>query len=344
MSQVLPQSFRATIVPHPGDFDVIQMNEIPFPEQCAGELVIKVHYAGVNFMDNHVRSGGYPVSAYPYRFGVEGSGVVVGLPSDPDTLGDEDFIKRAFKIGSKVAFIGPGAFSEYVTISWKRAHVLPEGVSLRTGAAIHAQGLTALSFVEEAFPVKHGDIILVHTVAGGVGLLLAQLIKMKGGIVIGTTSTPEKAEIAKKNGADHVILYKSEDVVKRVLEITEGEGVHAIFDGVGLDTFELDFKVIRRKGTILFLGETSGPLPPIQSSKLVEKNIYVARPTVANYAFTPKDGYQYTKRLYNLVLERKLEVLIHAEYPFTVEGVRNSGKDLQNGNSIGKLLVKVEAD
>jgi NADPH2:quinone reductase len=123
-----------------------------------------------------------------------------------------------------------------VSSAWKGVHVLPEGVSTRIGAAALLQGLTALTFVEEAHKVQKGETILVHTVAGGLGLLFAQLIKARGATVIGTTSTKEKAELAKANGADHVILYKEEDTVQRVLELTNGVGVDAVFDGVGKDT------------------------------------------------------------------------------------------------------------
>lgn len=129
-----------------------------------------------------------------------------------------------------------GAHAEYVSTPWKTAYPVPDSVSTRTAAAMLLQGLTATSFMEEAYNVQKGDIILIHTIAGGLGLLFCQLAKSRGATVIGTTSTDEKAALAKQNGADHVIIYRRENTVQRVLEITNGEGVHAVFDGVGKDT------------------------------------------------------------------------------------------------------------
>lgn len=132
---------------------------------------------------------------------------------------------------------GSGALAEYVSIPWKNACLVPDTVSTRAAAAVLLQGLTAVSFMEEAYNVQKGDIILIHTIAGGLGLLFSQVAKSRGATVIGTTSTEEKATLAKQYGADHVIVYKKENTVQRVLEITNGEGVHAVFDGVGKDTW-----------------------------------------------------------------------------------------------------------
>lgn len=176
-------------------------------------------------------------------------------------------------------------------------------MSTRTAAAATLQALTAYTFFEEAYKVKKGDKILVHTVAGGLGLLMAQLGRARGAIVIGTTSTPEKAELAKQNGAAHVILYKDEDTVARVLEITNGEGVECVFDGVGKDTygifplqitislhnevrFDNNFKLIKRKGTIVSVGNASGTVPPFSPLRLVEKNVALLRPTYASISST----------------------------------------------------------
>ena len=166
-----------------------------------------------------------------------------------------------------------------------------------TATAGLLQGSTAVSFMEEAYEVKKGDVLLIHTIAGGLGLLMCQYAKSKGATVIGTTSTEEKAKLAKEHGSDHVILYTKEDMVKVVLELTKGEGVNAIFDGVGKDTyvlsayqgksdasgdtyrFEKDFEMIKRKGTIVSLGNASGAVPPFAPLKLSEKNVKLARPT-----------------------------------------------------------------
>lgn len=204
-----------------------------------------------------IRKGLYPFKSFPAILGKEAAGVIVGLPTDQNTLDNEDYKQRKYEIGGKVAVVRIrsmhyllswsltciksqdflGTHSSYISIPWRTVYPVPASISTKTAAAAILQSVTAVSFTTEAYDVQKGDIILVHTVAGGLGQLFTQLIKARGATVIGTTSTPEKAEIAKANGADYVILYPVEDTVKRVLEITNGEGVHAVFDGVGKDTY-----------------------------------------------------------------------------------------------------------
>lgn len=204
---------------------------------------------------------------------------------------------------------------------------MPESVSTRTAAAALLQGLTAVSFVEEAYPVKKGDTILIHTAAGGLGLLLTQLAKNVGATVIGTTSTAAKAELAKANGADHVILYPVEDTVKRVLELTNGVGVDAVFDGVGKDTFDNNFKLIKRKGTIVSVGNASGAVEPFSVLRLAEKNLRLLRPSLSNYVYTPEESAYYSHKLFELVAKGALKIAVFEEYPFTAEGVQKAQRD-----------------
>jgi len=168
--------------------------------------------------------------------GSEAAGTIVGLPTDQTVLNDPEYKKRTLEKGGKVAVSHLGSLAEYMVVPWTAVFPIPTGVTALTAAAGLLQGLTTTSFMEEAYNVQKGDIILIHTVAGGLGLLMCQLAKSRGATVIGTTSTKEKAALATGHGADHVILYTEEDTVKRVLEITNGEGVHAVFDGVGKDT------------------------------------------------------------------------------------------------------------
>ncbi|RPD65638.1 NAD-P-binding protein [Lentinus tigrinus ALCF2SS1-7] len=336
-----PSKIQAIGINKTGDFDVIEKLELPFPQQEPGNVLIKVHYAGVNFIDTYYRKGLYPIASFPKPLGSEAAGEIVALPTDEAVLNDEEYKLRKFALGGKVAAYTMGAFAEYVSVPWDKVYPLPDGVSTKTGAAGLTQGATVLTFITEAYNVQKGDIILVHTIAGGLGLLFAQLIKARGATVIGTTSTPEKAEIAKSYGADHVILYKQEDTVQRVLELTNGEGVHAIFDGVGKDTFEADFKMIRRKGTIVSVGNASGAVPPFPPLKLVEKNVRLLRPTVGNYIYTPEESRRYTTELGRLIADGTLKIRIHAEYPFSAEGVQQAQKDLVGGKTIGKVIVKV---
>ncbi|OCH93355.1 NAD-P-binding protein [Obba rivulosa] len=337
----LPSKMQAITISKTGDYDVIEKTEIPVPQNGPSNVLVKIQYGGVNFIDTYYRKGLYPISSLPQTLGTEGAGIIVALPTDGAVLQDEEYKKREFKLGQKVAVYSLGAFAEYMSVPWARAIPVPENVPVRTAAAGLTQGATALTFVTEAYNVQEGDTILVHTVAGGLGLIFTQLIKWRGATVIGTTSTPEKAEIARAHGADHVILYTKEDTVQRVLEITGGEGVHAIFDGVGKDTFESDFKMIRRKGTIVSVGNASGAVPPFPPLKLVEKNVRLLRPTLANYVYTPEESRTYGSQLYSLIEQGILKINIFKEYPFTAEGVQQAQKDLVGGKTTGKLIVKI---
>lgn len=327
-----------------GDFDVLEKVTIPL-KVGTGQIVVKTEYLGINFIDTYYRKGLYPVKEFPAVLGTEASGTIIALPTDPNVLADPEYKKRGYAVGAKVVVGGGGTFGLHascLSVPWKIVHLLPNNVSTQIGASSLLQGLTALTFVEEAHKVKKGETILVHTVAGGLGLLFAQLIKARGATVIGTTSTKEKAELAKANGADHVILYKEEDTVQRVLELTNGVGVDAVFDGVGKDTFDSNFKMLKRKGTLVSVGNASGAVPPMAPIRLVEKNLKLLRPTVGNYAQTPEELYYYTTELFDMIASGNLKIRVHKEYPFTAEGAKEAQKDLTGGKTTGKLLIKVD--
>ncbi|KAI5118257.1 hypothetical protein M0805_008191 [Coniferiporia weirii] len=275
-----PATIKSIIVPKYGDVDVIELADVPFPQHKPDEVLVKVNYAGVNFIDTYMRAGLYPAAEFPFRIGQEGAGTVVGLPTDSSVLADEQYKKRRFAEGARVIVRYTGSFAEYVSVPWAKVNVLPPSISLRTASALPVQGLTALTFMSEAHNVQAGETVLVHTVAGGLGLLFAQIAKARGATVIGTTSTAEKAALARAHGADHVILYPLENTVERVLALTGGEGVHAVFDGVGKDTFDNNFLLLRRKGSLVSVGNASGAVPPFPPLKLTGKNIKLTRPTL----------------------------------------------------------------
>ena len=229
------------------------------------DTLIQVEYFGVNFIDTYYRSGLYKFEELPAVLGSEAAGTIVSLPTDQDVLSNETYKRQNFVVGGKVAIVRlPSYFTHtyleniivqtflgihatYISVPWKSVYPVPSSISTQVASATLLQGLTAVSFFEEAYKVNKGDTILVHTVAGGLGLLFAQLGRHIGATVIGTTSTQAKAELAKANGADHVILYPVEDTVKRVLELTNNEGVDAVFDGVGKDTWVLFFYLLRSR-------------------------------------------------------------------------------------------------
>jgi len=320
---------------------VIQKTQQPFPKVLPGDLIIKVQYGGVNFIDTYYRKGLYPIESFPAIMGQEASGTVVGLPTDSTILDDPEYKKRGFEMGGKVVVKTLGAFAEYIAIPWTLVFPVPSAVPHLIAAAGLLQGITAVSFMEEAYNVQKNDIILIHTIAGGLGQLMCQVAKFRGATVIGTTSTKAKAALATGLGADHVILYTEEDIVKRVLEITNGEGVHAVFDGVGKDTFDNNFKLIRRKGTIVSIGNASGPVLPFPPLKLAEKNVKLLRPNVSNYTVTPEESLHYASEVFEMIAGGTLKINIHKEYPFTAEGVAEAQKDLTGGKTTGKLVIKI---
>jgi len=336
-----PSTVEAVTVPHTGGFEVIQKTTIPFPKVNPGDVVIKVDYFGVNFIDTYFRSGLYKFKTLPGVLGHEAAGTIVALPTDQDVHNNKTFKNQGFAVGGKVAAYSLGSHATYISIPWQYVFPVPESVSIKVAAAALLQCLTAVTFSEEAYKVKKGDTILVHTVAGGLGLLFSQLGRRIGATVIGTTSTQAKADLATANGADHVILYPVEDTVKRVLELTNNEGVDAIFDGVGKDTFDNNFKMIKRKGTIVSVGNASGAVEPFLISRLVEKNVRLLRPTMGNYVFTPEEAAHYGKEVFDLIKNNELKIRIFKEYSFTAEDVQNAQRDLTSGKTTGKLLIKV---
>ncbi|KAH9999118.1 NAD-P-binding protein [Russula vinacea] len=335
-----PTNIKAVGINETGGIEVIQNLEVPFPEVKPTDLLVE--WAGVNFVDTYLRSGLYQSRQRPLPIASEVSGIILELPSDPSVLESSDFKNRGFKKGGRVAIHLPGLLQEYVAVDWNTtAYAVPDKISTRVAAAALIQGLTTLAQVTESYHVDNGDTVLIHTVAGGVGLLHAQVAKARGATIIGTTSTTEKAELARAHGADHVILYKQDNTVERVLELTGGKGVNVIYDGVGRATFDDDLKMIKRKGTIVSFGNASGQVEPVDLLKLAEKNVKLLRPTLANYLVTAEERNHYSAELWRLVSNGALRINIHAEYPFTDEGVRRAHIDLTTGKTTGKLLIKV---
>ncbi|KAF4577251.1 hypothetical protein EYR36_005238 [Pleurotus pulmonarius] len=334
----IPNTIEAIAINKTGGFNVLEKMTLPF-NPTPEEIVVK--YCGVNFVDTYFRKGLYPVGSFPAVLGGEAAGTIVALPTDQNVLNDPDYQARNYRVGSKVAVNSLRSHSNYVAKSYKFVYPVPSSVSTLQAAAGLVQSLTAISFMDEAYTVKKGDTLLIHTVAGGLGLLLTQYAKHLGATVIGTTSTPEKADLAKINGADYVILYKSEDTVQRVLGITNGEGVDAIFDGVGKDTFDANFQMIKRKGTIVSLGNASGPVPPLPPLKLVQKNVRLLRPSVGNYTYTPAEAFHYGNKIFDLISKGVLKLHIYKEYPFTAQGAQQAQMDLTSGVSTGKLVLNV---
>lgn len=328
----IPDKFKQLKIYETGGLDKLVLDSNSSLQELGPRSVnIKVSYAGINYIDTYFRSGLYPVSL-PFNLGQEGAGKIVEVGSE---------VTR-FKPGQSVAFYSPGSLSEYQQIDETKAFALDTiKVSEFDAATILLQGLTAWTFLREAHPVQKGDKVLIHAAAGGVGLILVQLAKHLGAIVIGTTSTPEKAQLAKDNGADHVILYTKENVTERVHEITSGDGVNANFDGVGKDTFDTAFEVAALCGTIISFGNASGAVPPFSILQLTPKNIKLLRPSVMNYIATAEKFDKYSTELFDLIERGVLKIHRHGVYNFDIESLKQAQADITSRGTTGKLVVKV---
>lgn len=338
-----PETMQAIAISKTGGLEVLERQTVSFPKQEPNQIVVKVNWGGVNTIDTYLRKGLYPIKSFPQVLGHEASGTVVALPTDPNILNSESFKARGYKIGSRVSVYGLGSHAEYVAMQWVHVFPVPDNVPLDIAAGATLQGLTAITQMNDAYEVKKGDTVLIHTVAGGLGLLFTAYAKLKGATVIGTTSMPEKAELAKSYGADHVILYTKENTVQRVLEITNGEGVHAVFDGVGKDTFMANFDLVRRKGTLINVGNASGAVEPISPLKLAPKNLKLVRPSMQNYITLPEEADHYSKELWQCIANGTFKIRICEVYPFSTEGVRDAQKELTTpgGKLAGKILLKI---
>jgi len=339
----VPETIQALGFIKTGDIDVMEKLEVPFAEPKPNQIVVKVQWAGVNSIDTYYRKGLYKLDEFPQVSGFEAAGTIVGLPTDDAVLKDPQYQKRGYKYGANVALYWLGSHAEYVSVKWDKVAVLPDSISTEKAASSLLMGLTAITHMTEAYNVQKGDTVLIYTVAGGLGLLYTQYAKARGATVIGVTSNVEKAKLAKSNGADHVILYSSENIVHRVLEITNGVGVDAVFDTVGKDTFMDNFKLAKRKGTLVSVGNASGPVEPIAPLRLAEKNLKLVRPSMAVYIVTPEESYHYYEQLWKELSAGSLNVPIFKTYPFSTEGVREAQRDLTTpgGKVSGKLLIKI---
>jgi NADPH2:quinone reductase len=316
----------AIVVSEPGGPDVLTLASVDRPDPGPGQLLVKVAAAGVNFIETYQRSGAYAVEL-PFTPGAEAAGTVEALGE-----GVADFAP-----GDRVAFAeGRGTYGEFALVDADRALPVPEGVDLETAAALPLQGMTAHYLINSTFPVQSGHAVLVHAGAGGVGLLLIQLLKAKGARVITTVSTPEKEELARGAGADEVLRY--EGFADAVRTLTEGTGVDAVFDGVGRETFEGSLRSLRVRGTLVLYGAASGPVPPFDLQRLNGGgSLFVTRPTLAHYLLSPEERRWRSEELFGAVVAGQLDVRIGARY--ALADAARAHEDLQARRTTGKVLL-----
>jgi NADPH2:quinone reductase len=309
---------RAVVFEQNGGPEVLECKDVPAPTPGEGEVLVDVEAVGINYRDVYERKGGGYGSEPPAIIGVEGAG-------------------RIHDSGERVGWVAvPGSYAEQVAASRERLVPLPDGVEAEVAAAALLQGMTAHYLAADSYPIEDGDWVVVHAAAGGVGLLLTQIAKARGGRVIATTSTDEKAELARGAGADEVIGYDGFAAKSR--EITGGEGVAAVYDGVGQATFEEGLKALRPTGRMILYGAASGQPDPLNLAVLAPAgSLYVQRPTLQTYTRTPELLRERASALLELIESGKLDVRIGARYP--LEQARQAHEDLEARKTTGKLLL-----
>jgi NADPH:quinone reductase len=318
---------RAIVVMRHGGPEVLELQDRPDPAPGAGELLVDVEAIGVNYRDVYEREGGGTHAAEtPHPAGVEGAGTVA-------TVGEG--VER-FAPGDRVAWNNaPGSYAERVLVAEDAAVALPGGISGELAAAAMLQGCTAHYLAISTYPIQEGDTVIVHAAAGGVGLLLTQLARRRGGRVIGTTSTEEKAELARGAGAGETIGY--EGFAERARELTGGEGVHAVYDGIGAATFDESLAALRPRGYMVLYGAASGPPPPVEIAKLNAKSLFLTRPTLAHYGQKGDELRMRAGDVLAWVAAGELDVRIGGRY--ALADAAQAQADLESRGTTGKLIL-----
>ncbi len=311
-----------------GGPDVLRLVELPTPKPGPGQVLVGIEAVGVNFIDTYQRSGLYQLPL-PAVLGQEGAGRVVSLGADVKTL----------KVGDRVAFAHVmGAYADSVVIAADRLVPVPDAVTSRVAAAVLLQGMTVQYLVTDTFGLKPGHTCLIHAAAGGVGLLLVQVAKLKGATVIGTVSTPEKAELARGAGADHVINYVEQDFESAVRQLTGGRGVQVVYDSVGKTTFAKSLNVLAPRGMLVTFGQSSGAIPPFDPLLLSQRgSLFLTRPVLGHYIATRDDLLARANETLGWVADGRLKVRIDSEYPLAA--VADAHRRLESRQSAGKILL-----
>ena len=319
---------RAIVVRRTGGPEVLEAAEVPDPQPGPGQLLVDVAAAGVNFMDIYQREGRPPYSPeLPFVPGAEGAGTVAA--AGPGVTG--------FAAGDRVAWtVAPASYAERALVPADAAVPVPAGIDLQVAAAVMLQGMTAHYLCSDTFPVNHGDIVVVHAAAGGVGLLLTQMVKLRGGVVIGTTSTTAKAALAKRAGADHLAGYHDFGAVTR--EVTGGTGAAAVYDGVGQATFDASLAALRSRGCMVLYGGSSGPVPRFELQRLAAGgSLFITRPTLGSYIASRAELLSRASDLFGWIGQGKLTVRIGGSYPLAQAA--SAQRDLAGRGTTGKLIL-----
>ena len=319
---------KAVRIHAPGGPEALKYEDAPQPSPKAGEAVVKVDAAGLNYIDVYFRTGAYK-GEYPMTLGMEAAGTVSAVGSGVSDVA----------VGDKVAYTGiPGAYAEYAAVPAARLVKLPSGVSAKQGAATMLQGMTAHYLACSTYPLKNGDTCLVHAAAGGVGLLLCQIAKMRGARVIGTVSTDDKAKLAREAGADEVILYTTQDFEAEVKRVTGGKGLQVVYDAVGKTTFDKSLNCLAPRGMLALYGQSSGPIGPFDVGRLGgNASLFLTRPSLNAYIATRAELVQRSSELFGWIRDGKLRLRTEFEFPF--KDAAEAHRALEGRKTTGKVLL-----
>ena len=311
-----------------GGPEVLRYEDVDDPSPGPGEAVVRLGACGVNFIDTYQRTGAYNVGL-PHTAGQEGAGEVVAVGEGVTNVA----------VGERVAFSGtPASYAESVRVAADRLVKLPEGVDAETGAAALLQGMTAHFLATSTYSLAHGHTCLVHAAAGGVGLLLTQIAKMRGARVLATVSTEEKAELARGAGADEVIRYTEQDFVAEVKRLTGGAGVQVVYDSVGKDTFDGSLDCLEERGLLALFGQSSGRVPPMDPQTLNAKgSLFLTRPTLGSYTRTREELDQRAGDIFGWIAEGALNVRVGAR--FALSDAADAHRALEGRRTTGKVLL-----
>ena len=319
---------KAIQITQTGGPEALTLADLPIPTPKSGEVLVKVHASGVNFIDIYYREGRYKTQL-PFIDGQEAAGIVKAIGEGV----------TGFAIGDPVAWCNVlGTYAEYALAPADRLVKLPHGLDLKLAAAVMLQGMTAHYLAHSTFPLKSGDTALIHAAAGGVGLLLTQMASQIGARVIATVSTEEKAKLAREAGANEVILYTHEDFEEKTRHLTNGRGVDVVYDSVGKSTFEKSLNVLRPRGLMALFGASSGAVPPFDLIELAGKgSLYITRPTLKFYTLTRQDLVSRATDVFDAVAAGRLKVRMEHTYPLAQ--AQQAQIDIAARKTTGKLVL-----
>ncbi|HEY8194932.1 MAG TPA: quinone oxidoreductase [Hyphomicrobium sp.] len=310
-----------------GGPDVLTYEDVPVGQPGPGEVLLRQHAIGVNFIDIYQREGLYKLGSFPAILGSEGAGDVAAVGPGAD----------AFKVGDRVAYAGaPGGYAEARLVPAEKLVKLPDGIAYDTAAAMMLQGMTARYLLRETYRVGPETVMLFHAAAGGVGLIACQWAHALGATIIGTVSSDEKAELAKAYGCTHTINTKREDFVARTLELTGGKGCDVVYDSVGKDTFPKSLDCLKPRGLWVSFGNSSGPVPPFELTAL-KGSLFATRPSLFAYTAKREDLEQNAAELFEMVLTGRVKIAVNHRY--ALSAAAEAHRDLAARKTTGSIIL-----